>query len=143
MKNYILPLVFTLLLSCTEEDSQVASDPFVGSWSLENTDLDLKVSFDVSQDGNGLSFHKINIEYPEITETLDYRMEPEGRFAVNAGYEQIKIFGIGDQQWITLIMDHNRVHLETRDELDVYNLRIEMINRVPIELQDQVFTKLR
>jgi len=138
MKNYILPFIL-LLAACQEEDPQSTQDPFVGSWHLDNPDLQLKVSFDIDED---LTFQNVSIEYPGISEALDYEVQLFERFAVNTGYEEIKVFGGGDQQWIELTMLHNRVHLKTRDMLEVYTMIIEMADSDPVTLQDQVFTKL-
>lgn len=143
MKTFIVTL-FTvfILFSCQEEEVQPGADPFVGAWHLENTDIGLQVSFEVTQTGNDLTFHDINIEYPEITEALNYKIETFDRFAVNAGYEEIRITGNGDQQWIIINMERSIVHLETPGKMDVYTMEINVINREPITLQGQVFEKL-
>lgn len=141
MKRFLLALI--ILASCSEKEEVTPSvDPFVGSWELDNADINLKISFDVDQDKEGLTFHNVIVEYPEITEALTYEVETYGRFAVNAGYQEIRIIGGGDTQWVIITMLHNRVHLETRNKLDVYQMTIEMVNRNPVELQDQVFQKL-
>lgn len=146
MKTLALTLVtFLLLFSCEEENLQPAQDPFVGSWKLTNIQTGLDVSFNIKQDGEALTINNISIEYPEIPDgqQLEYHAELSGRFAVNAGYEEIKIFASGDTAWIILTMDHNRVHLKTDDQMDVAYLKIEMVNREPVELFDQKFTRKR
>jgi hypothetical protein len=138
MKTYILTFAVLLVLACQEEEVVPVKDPFVGSWRLENTAMGLNVSFDIT---DALIFQNIIVEYPEITETLDCRGETYYRFAVNAGYEQIKILCSGDQVWLTLIMDHNRIHLKEPNLLKVYRLTIDMDGREPVELQDQEFVR--
>jgi hypothetical protein len=162
MKNVIVTALFAIILSaCTEDEVKPSPDPFVGSWLLENTDLGLKVSFDITQTEGELSFDNINIEYPEITETLDYHVELNSRFAVNTGYDEIKISGkrsgsiptegintladihkaVAELNVLRIIMIHNRIHLKTQDMLEVYTMEIHMINRDVITLENQIFNR--
>lgn len=144
MKNVTVPLVlFFLLLACQEEKVEPAhADPFVGSWHLSNIPTGLDVIFKITQSGEGIAFEDISVQYPGITETLDYQGEFEGRYAVNTGYELIKIHGSGSQQWITLFMDHSAVHLKQQNEIQVNRLYVEMKDSEPVELLDQRFKRL-
>lgn len=146
MKYSIICLFFAALGACQEDDpAPLYVDPFVGSWRLDTVklNLDIEISFDVSQGGDGLSFRNIKIEYPEIKEpeSLDYHIEAHKRFAVNAGYEQIQIFASSEEEWIIINMDRSIIHLKSSDKMDVYRMEINMINRIPIELENQVFVK--
>lgn len=143
MKKYLF-CILAALAACQEEDEPLpAVDPFVGSWHLQNIQYGLNVSFDIEQEGEDLEFRNILVDYPEIpdSETLNYHMELSYRYPVNVGCKQMKIFGSGDQVWIILTMNHNAIHLKSRNKLDVYQMQIEMVNRDPIILQNQVFTR--
>lgn len=152
MKKFILPLVMIFaFMSCEEEDAMpIIPDPFVGTWSLLNSDIDLEISFDIRQQGDELFFTDTNIKYSDIPETVEYTTEAYDRFAVNTGYEWIKLTGSWTKvcpnglvcdKWIIINMIHNRIHLKTQDTLRVYTMEIHMMNREMVELQNQVFVR--
>jgi hypothetical protein len=138
MKKLFIIIPF-LLLACDTDETPEPIDPFIGSWTYTNISLQLAVSFDVDKAQGEYVFNNIAVEYPEIQGTFIYEIDVFDKFLDNDGFGQIKIRGGNDVSWIFITLTYNTIY---RNSMDVHDLKIEMINREPIEIKDQRFTKI-
>ena len=149
MKTYLLSFVLLLsLFSCKEKENDpkpVTPDPFIGSWYYSHPSLGLEVTFNVAEQGGEFVATNINIKYSEIPkgQVLDNNeLAVFDQFEKGDGFGMIKVSAGNDLTWVFLSLIYNTIYQAGgKTEMIVHELRLDMINRATIVLDDQVFYK--
>lgn len=144
MNRLTLILAMIIIQACDDAEEITpppASDLFSGTWVYDAPQMGLHVAFTASKTTDGeYSFDDISIEHPELPEDADlsHNIELFDQFADNDGFGQIKIFGSDDTTWIIITLIYNNI---VDDEMDVWEMRIHMINRDPTSIKGITFKR--
>lgn len=149
---YPVVLILLSLVACNEEEvkpsEKATPDPFQGSWTYTNSAINLTVSFDAVKSVDGYIFQNIKIVYPDMAGQTGvvYGAEAYDPFADNAGFGEIRLHGANNDKWIFVNLIYNSVQQKAGSvsyEMIVKELVLTVINKEPVKLEYQKFTKVK